>query len=138
MKASVSFIKASSGGTAVLLVLAASGATWGQQADLAVRGQGLLAEPAGVPAKLEGVPPTHPFACDASGTLSRTIFASDEDPNFRIVVREVSVPPDHEAHALNLPSAVVQLRGSVAEISINKRRVEPAGGGDHSYGGRAG
>jgi hypothetical protein len=113
--------------TSLMITLGPTAAS-GQEATLAATGQGLLPEPPQAPATLEGAPPAHPFEPDAAGTLSRTLFSSDEDPNFKIVVRDISIPPDQQTHTLNLPTAaLVQLRGAGAEIRIRQQRIEPVG-----------
>jgi hypothetical protein len=102
-----------------------SGAAWGQEPKLAAEGRGLLPGPATMPTRFEGVAIARPFERDASGTLSRIVFESDEDPNFKVVIRDVSVPPDRQAHTLALPAqAMLQRRTGSAEFTIDKKRAE--------------
>ncbi len=113
---------------AAVLAVGAGVPAWGQDAELAVQGQGPLPGPAQTPATLEGGPPVHPFELDASGTLSRTLFESNEDPNFKVVIRDVSVLPGQQVQTLNLnATALVQPRGGAAEVTVANQKAEPAG-----------
>jgi len=114
---------------AAVLAMGIGSPTWGQDAELAAQGQGPLPGPAQTPATLEGAPPAHPFELDASGTLSRILFESNEDPNFKVVIRDVSVLPGQQVQMLNLnATALVQLRGGAAEVTIANQKGEPTGG----------
>lgn len=93
---------------------------WAQDQDqLAAEGGGPLPEPTNIPATLGGTPPPNSFVQEASGVFSRTVFETDEDPNFKITIRDYSFPPDGQAHTVTLPAAaLVQLRGQLPEISV--------------------
>jgi hypothetical protein len=69
-------------------------------------GRGLLPKPDERPAKLEGVPTPYSFKPDPSGGLSRTILETDEDPNFKIIVRDFMIPPDKVPHTVTFSSAL--------------------------------
>jgi quercetin dioxygenase-like cupin family protein len=99
-----------------------SSATLAQQQMLAPEGRGLLPRP---PAATREAPGVRRFSVDPSGELSRTIFETDEDPNFRLVFRDFSFPPDKQPHPVTLPSAAFlhALSGN-AQISIAKQKVE--------------
>lgn len=112
---------------AAVLAVGAGIPAWGQDAELAAQGQGPLPGPAQTPATLAGAPPAHPFELDASGTLSRTLFESNEDPNFKVVIRDVSVLPGQQVQTLNLnATALVEPRGGAAEVTIANQKTEPA------------
>jgi hypothetical protein len=67
--------------------------------------------------------PPHPFKPDPSGGYSRTLLETDEDPNFKIVIRDFSFPPDRQSHTITLPSgAFLHLISGQAEISIARQR----------------
>jgi hypothetical protein len=103
-------------------VVAASSATFAQQQELAPEGRGLLPRP---PAATREAPNAQRFSVDPSGGLSRTVFETDEDPNFRLIFQDFSFPPDKQPHALTLPSAaVLHLLSGKAEISVAKQRME--------------
>jgi hypothetical protein len=111
-----------------LLVIAAgvaafaSTATFAQEQRLAPEGRGLLPRP---PAATPEAPVAHRFSIGPSGVLSRTVFETDEDPNFRLIFQDFSFPPDKQPHALTLPSAaVLHLLSGKAEISVAKQRME--------------
>jgi hypothetical protein len=92
-----------------------------QAQTLAPEGRGLLPRP---PAATPEAPVAHRFSVGPSGVLSRTVFETDEDPNFRLVFQDFSFPPDKQLHALTLPSAaVLHLLSGKAEISIAKQRM---------------
>jgi hypothetical protein len=97
---------------------------WAQEPQLAPEGRGLLPKPTEIPATLGGVPPPHPFEPDPSGGFSRTIFETDEDPNFKLIIRDFSFPPDGKPHVVTLAStAVLHLLSGTGEISIAKQRL---------------
>src|SRR6516165_1411937 len=112
-----------------LIVIAAAGvmgvastATSAQEAKLAPEGRGLLPAPS---AAVREAPTEARFTLDPSGGLSRTIFETDEDPNFRLIIRDFSFPPDKQPHAVSLPSAAfLHVLAGKAEISVAKRRME--------------
>lgn len=96
--------------------------TWAQEPQLAREGRGLLPPPAEMPATLGGIPPPHPFEADLSGGFSRTIFETDEDPNFNLIIRDFSFPPDRQPHTVTLPSAAfLHFLSGQGEISIAKK-----------------
>jgi hypothetical protein len=108
--------------TSAILAASLSTAAFAQEPKLAPEGRGLLPRP---PAATREAPAVRRFSVDPSGGLSRTIFETDEDPNFRIVIRDFSFLPDKQPHALTLPSAaVLQLLSGNAEISVAKQRME--------------
>lgn len=97
---------------------------WAQEPQLAPEGRGLLPKPAEIPVMLGGSPPSRPFEPDPSGGLSRTIFETDEDPNFKLVIRDFSFPPDQKPHTITLPSAAfLHLLSGAGEIRIAKQRL---------------
>jgi quercetin dioxygenase-like cupin family protein len=111
-----------------LLVIAAgiaavaSSAAFGQEPNLAPEGRGLLPRP---PASTPEAPDPHRFSVSPSGVLSRTVFETDEDPNFRLIIRDFSFPPDKQPHAIALPSAAFfHILSGKAEISVAKQRLE--------------
>jgi hypothetical protein len=74
---------------------------FGQDApQLAKPGVGLLPGPTQVPATLQGAPIEHPFVQDPSGGYSRIVFESDENPDFKIVIRDYAVSPPHQPRKL--------------------------------------
>jgi hypothetical protein len=110
-----------------LLVIAAgvaavaSSAAFAQEPKLAPEGRGLLPRP---PAATPEAPDAHRFSVGPSGVLSRTVFETDEDPNFRLIIRDFSFPPDKQPHTIALPSAaVLHLLSGKAEISVAKQRM---------------
>ena len=95
-----------------------------EEQQLAPEGRGLLPKTTGTtPQEQSNLP--HVFRADPSGSLSRTIFETDEDPNFRLIIREFSFPPDRQPYSLTLPfGALVHLPIGTAEISVGKKRLE--------------
>jgi len=68
------------------------------------------------------------FSVDPSGGLSRTIFETDEDPNFRLIFRDFSFLPDKQPHTIALPSAAfLHVLSGKGEVSIAKQRTEVSG-----------
>jgi hypothetical protein len=109
---------------AIVGCVAWAGVAWPQDQQLAPEGRGLLPKLAPMPATLQGVLPPHPFEPDPSGGFSRTIFETDEDPNFKLIIREFSFPPDRQTHTLTLSSAAfLHIFGEQTEISIAKQRL---------------
>jgi hypothetical protein len=101
-------------------------AAWGQ--ELAPQGGGPLPEPSTVPTTLGGIPPEHPFEPDPSGALARTVFATDQDANFKLTIREYSFPPGNQTRTLTLPAAaVLQNRSALGEVSVAKQAVDLSG-----------
>jgi hypothetical protein len=109
-------------GAGPIVGLAASaGIAWSQ---LAPEGRGLLSLPAETLASLGSIPPKNPFVRDPSGGFSRTVFETDEDPNFRLVIREFSFPPDGQNHIVTLPSgAFLEIIGGQGAISIARQQM---------------
>jgi len=106
------------------LAAIASIAAFAQQPQLAPEGRGLLPKAAEIPTTLSGPPLPHAFEPDPSGGLSRTIFETDGDPNFKLVIRDFSFPPDRQSHTVTLPStAFLHLLSGPGEISIAKQRL---------------
>jgi hypothetical protein len=110
-----------------LIVIAAgvagvfSSVAFAQQQELAPEGRGLLPRP---PAATPEAPDAHRFSIGPSGVLSRTVFETDQDPNFRLIFQDFSFLPDKQPHALTLPSAaVLHLLSGKAEISVAKQRM---------------
>jgi hypothetical protein len=69
-------------------------------------------------------PPEHPFLSDPSGGFSRTIFETDEDPNFKIIIRDFAFPPDRPTRTVTLPSgAFLHILGGQGDISIGYQRL---------------
>lgn len=112
-------------GVAVVAGIGASvGVAWAQEPQLAREGCGLLPKPAEMPATLGGTAPPHPFVRDPSGGFSRTIFETDEDPNFKLVIRDFSFPPDKQPHIVTLPSAAfLEFLSGPGEFSIANERL---------------
>jgi hypothetical protein len=62
------------------------------------------------------------FVSAASGVASRIVFESDEDPNFKIVIVDVSFPPDQQPHSISLQAgAFVHLLDGEGEITVAKQ-----------------
>lgn len=90
---------------------------------LATEGRGVVRAPSEMPTTFGGPPPEHPFVSDRSGTFSRTIFETDEDPNFRLVIRDFSFPPDRRTRTVTLPfAAFVHFLGEPGETTIAGHR----------------
>jgi quercetin dioxygenase-like cupin family protein len=107
---------------AVGVATIASSATFAQQQKLAPEGRGLLPRP---PAATREAPNAQRFSVGPSGVLSRTVFETDEDPNFTLSFRDFSIPPDKQPHAITLPSAAfLHVLSGKGEISVAKQRVE--------------
>jgi hypothetical protein len=113
-----------SGVAAIVGIETSPGMAWAQELQLAPEGRGLLTAPAEMPASFGGTPPPHPFVSNPSGGFSRTIFETDEDPNFKLVIRDFSFPPDRQTHTVTLSSgAFLNILGGQGEISIAKNRL---------------
>ena len=112
-----------------LIVIAAAGvmgvastATSAQEAKLAPEGRGLLPAPS---AAVREAPTEARFTLDPSGGLSRTIFETDEDPNFRLIFQDFSFPPDKQPRTITLPSAAfLHVLSGKGGISVAKQTVE--------------
>ena len=99
----------------------ASSTAFAQEPKLAPEGRGLLPRP---PAATPEAPGVGQFSVEPSGVLSRTVFETDEDPNFRLIFQDFSFPPDQQPHTVTLPSAaVLHLLSGKAEISVAKQRM---------------
>lgn len=104
---------------AIVGITGLGGIAWAQQSQLAPEGRGLLPRPAEMPARPQNAPPPYPVERDASGVLSRTIFETDEAPNFKIIIRDYSFPPDRRARTVILPStAFIHLVSRTADIKV--------------------
>jgi quercetin dioxygenase-like cupin family protein len=107
---------------ALSIATLASSATFAQEQKLAPEGRGLLPRP---PAATREAPDVRRFSFDPSGGLSRTIFETDEDPNFRLIFRDFSFPPDKQAHTVTLPSVVfLHVLSGKGEVRVAKQKVE--------------
>ena len=112
---------------AVLVALAPCSAL-AQDSQLAAEGQGLLPEPTTVPETLGGVPPPHPFETTPTGVLARTVFETNEDPNFKLTIRDYSFPPANQAKTLTLPAAaLLQNRSAHGDFSIANQKLDLTG-----------
>jgi hypothetical protein len=101
----------------------ASTATFAQEPMLAPEGRGLLPRPPA--ATREGPTEAYTFFVDPSGSLSRTIFETDDDPNFRLIIRDFSFPPDRQPHIITLPSAAfLHVLSGEGELSVANQRTE--------------
>lgn len=106
--------------SAASVVAMASVAAVAQQPELAP-GRGLLPKPYQTPARTAGTS-TRSFTRDPSGALSRIVFATSEDPNFNILIRDFIFPPDREPHAIAFPSAAfLHFFGEPSEVKISGR-----------------
>jgi hypothetical protein len=113
-----------SGVAAVVGIAAGVGIARAQEPQLAREGRGLLPPPAEMPATLGGAPPERTFWRDPSGGFSRTIFETDENPDFKLIIRDFAFPPDKQPHTVTLRSAAfLHLLSGLGEISIAKQRL---------------
>lgn len=109
-----------SGAVAIFLIAASFDAAWGQTSQLAPEGRGVLPPPPA--ATPEGPASPGQFAPDPSGGLSRTVFETKLSPDFNIIIRDFSFPPDRQAHTLTLPSAAfVHVLSGEGDVNIAKR-----------------
>jgi hypothetical protein len=114
-----------SGPAAIVGIAMSIGTACAQNPALAPEGRGLLAQPAEAPTELGGVPPPHVFAPDPSGAFSRTIFATNEDSDFSIMVRDYSFPPDKQKHTVVLPSgAFAHLVSGSGDVTMANNRLD--------------
>jgi hypothetical protein len=98
-------------------------AAFAQEPQRAPEGRGLLPRVAETPTTADNTPP-HAFRPDPSGAFSRTIFETNEHPDFKLVIRDFSFPPDRQPHTITLPSAaLLHLLGGSGEIKIAKQRL---------------
>jgi hypothetical protein len=59
------------------------------------------------------------FLTDAAGSLSRVIFETDEDPDFKITIRDFLILPNGKANLLTSPAAMfVHFLGATSEVKI--------------------
>jgi hypothetical protein len=113
-----------SGVAAIARIATSVGVAWAQEPQLAREGRGLLPPPAEMPATLGGAPSEHTFWRDPSGGFSRTIFETDENPDFKLIIRDFAFPPDKQPHTVTLRSAAfLHLLSGLGEISIAKQRL---------------
>lgn len=114
-----------SGVAAIVGIAASADTVCSQGLQLAPEGRGVLAKPAETPSTLGGTPPPHPFVRDPSGWFSATIFETQENPDFNIIIRDFSFPPDKQNHTITLPSAAfVHLLSGSGTISVAKKQVD--------------
>src|SRR5262245_4888188 len=106
---------------AMVGIAAGASVAWPRDQQLAPEGRGLLPAPTAAPG---GIPLSHLFVSDPSGVFSRTLFETDDNPNFKLVIRDFSIPPDRQTHTVTLPSgAFLHLLDEPSEISIAKQRL---------------
>jgi hypothetical protein len=104
---------------AAVIVGVASTVASAQELQLAPEGRGLLPEPAEMPTTLVGTSTLQPFEGDSSGVVSRTIFETSADPDFKITIRDFAVPPDGQPHTITLPSgAYLHFFGEPGGVTI--------------------
>jgi hypothetical protein len=82
-----------SGATAIVGIAASA-----SRATTRARGPRLAPRAGRMPARLGGTPLERSFVSDPSGGFSRTIVETGEDPNFKIIIRDFSFPPDRQNH----------------------------------------
>ena len=93
-----------------------------QDPPLAREGRGLLPPTTEFPGALAGST-RQPFARDASGLVSRTLFETDADPTLRVVVRDFSFAPGRGRHSFVLPAgAFIHLISDHGVIAIGTQR----------------
>ena len=106
-----------------LAATAASVTTSAQESQFNPKAQGVLPPAAETPPAVGGMWPTNRFIRDPSGWLSRTVFETDEHPNFKLVIRDFSFPPDRQSHIIILPSgAFLHTGGGEVEVGVAKQR----------------
>jgi hypothetical protein len=112
-----------SGVAAIIVgIIAGGGVAWAQEPQLAREGRGLLPKPTA--ATPEGPTPANSFWLDPSGGFSRAIFETDENPDFKLTIRDFAFPPDKQPHTVALRSAAfLHLLSGLGEISIAKQRL---------------
>jgi hypothetical protein len=109
---------------ATALAMIGSIQAWAQAPYLAPEGRGLLPKPAEMPSIPGDMLPPHSFEPDPSGGFSRTIYETDDDPSFKLVIREFSFPPGRKSQTLILASvALLQLLSGSGEIIISNQRL---------------
>lgn len=86
--------------------------------QLAPEARGLLPEPADELVARTFTAAPNAFVPDPSGGSSRIVFQSDENPDFKLVIRDFSFPPDEQSRSFSLPSGglihIVSGQGHVA------------------------
>jgi quercetin dioxygenase-like cupin family protein len=98
-------------------------AAFAQGPKVVPEGRGLLPRPSA--ATPEAPPTSAQFQPDPSAGFSRTVFVTDEDPDFNITIRDFSFPPDKQTHTVTLPSAAfIHLLGGTGKISVAKKQVD--------------
>jgi hypothetical protein len=121
---------------ASLLVASSSGHVLGQdsrssQADkLATQGVGLLAEPIAMPERVDGKASKFFYKSDASsGLFSRSVYENAEDPNFGVIIRDISIPPDNQSHKFSLTNvALLTAQGDLPKLVVNGQQTMFAAG----------
>ena len=113
-------------GIAAIIMSAAAGLALGQEApQLAREGVGLLPPPPETPATLSVPEIANPFVPDPSGGFSRIVFQTDENPDFKIVIRDYAVLPDQITHALKLPTgALLHVISGEGDVHLGENRLE--------------
>jgi hypothetical protein len=95
---------------------------WSQERPLAPEARGLLPEEQSV-GPVPFVTPNAFVADPASGGTSRIVFQSDANPDFNIVIRDFSFPPDDQSHALSLPlGGLLEIISGQGDIAIGDNR----------------
>jgi len=108
---------------ALIAVAMGAGRAWPKDQRLAPEGRGLLPKPAKIPSVAGGAPPLHPFKRHPSGGFARTILVADDSPDFRVIIRDFSFPPDGRPRSISLSSAafIHRLSGAGAIRACLKR-----------------
>jgi hypothetical protein len=86
--------------------------------------------------QVEELPPAPPasalanyFVPDVAGGLSRVIFETDEDPNFKITIRDFLILPNGKTNLLTSPAAMfVHFQSATGEVKIADQLMPLAAG----------
>src|SRR5271166_5140712 len=109
---------------ASILILASCGSNDGSANKLAREGRGLLPRPTAATGTLAGSAPKQAFLYqfleeESPDLLSRTLFETEEPGNFKVSVREFSLPPRSGPETITLPkAAVLELRTDHGDLRI--------------------
>ncbi len=110
-------------GFAASLVTLAYVAAWAQKPQSSVGTLSPLPRPSTSTATAPSTP--QPFEPDPSGGFSRTVFQTNQHPDFNLVIRDFSFPPDRQAHTVVLSSAaLLHVITGNGEVSIAKKRYQ--------------
>lgn len=102
-----------------VLVGLAANACKGPVKQRALEGRGVLSPPATVPERLSETASQDAFVANTSGLYSRTVFATTQDPDFNIAIRDFSVPPKTGPLTLRLESpAALEKRSGQGIIKV--------------------